>query len=69
MVDPVIVPQVVNLWMRAYREASQLEQLPCTGMHLLLAMLCEGKGMAIRLLRELEVNTAQLRAELQQSLK
>jgi len=68
-VDPVIVPQVVNLWMRACREASQLEQLPCTGMHLLLAMLCEGKGMAIRLLRELEVNTAQLRAELQQSLK
>lgn len=68
-VEPVIVPRVVNLWMRAHHEASELGQLPCNSLHLLLTMLNERKGMAIRLLRELEVNIAQLRVDVQQSLQ
>lgn len=68
-VEPIIVPRVVHIPTCAYSEASQLEQLPYNGVHLLLAILLEGRGMANRLLSEVGVNLAALRGEVQKTVQ
>jgi RNA polymerase sigma factor (sigma-70 family) len=62
-VEPVMVPRVAEVLFMAHTEASRRGQQPANAFHLLLGLLGEGRGMAIRILRTLGVDPAQLRKQ------
>lgn len=59
--EPMLVPRLVQVISLAQMEAMRANQTPITPLHLLLGLISEGKGMAIQLLRALDVDLTQLR--------
>lgn len=62
--EPVIVPRVVHVFEMAEEERRTLGDSQIGPNHILLGLLREGQGMAIIILRDLDVDLAQVRVKL-----